>query len=117
MFYCMKDLENAHSAEVDIQPTIEVMEAQLGRYEKLGNSIDSILATIGEEKIIDYARRFCYDDKGVEVFNFGKYKGKRVCDILKNEPQYYDWMMKGEFPMNTKQRLTEMYTRIMLKKF
>jgi len=114
-FYCSKELENAHSAEVDIQATIEVMEAQLGRYEKLGTSIDTILAIIGEEKIIDYARRFSYDDKGTEVFNFGKYKGKPVCDILRNEPQYYDWMMKGDFPLHTKKKLTELFNRTLLK--
>ena len=115
-FFCQKELANAHSAEVDINATIEVFEAQLIRYDKLGNSIDSILSTIGEEKIVDYARRFCFDDKGVEVFNFGKYKGKPILDILKNEPQYYDWMMKGDFPKHTKKKLTELFNRSLLKK-
>jgi DNA polymerase-3 subunit epsilon len=115
-FYCAKELENAHSAEIDIKATIEVLEAQVTRYEKLGNTVDSILAQIGEEKIVDYARRFVYDDKGVEVFNFGKYKGKSVTDILKNEPQYYDWMMKGDFPMHTKKKLTEIFNKALLKK-
>ncbi|MCP9749697.1 3'-5' exonuclease [Ferruginibacter sp. HRS2-29] len=114
-FFCNKELENAHSAEVDIKATIEVFEAQVERYEKLGNTVDSILATIGEEKIVDYARRFSFDDKGVEVFNFGKYKGKSVIDTLKNEPQYYDWMMKGDFPMHTKKKLTELFNRALLK--
>jgi DNA polymerase III subunit epsilon len=114
-FFCAKELENAHSAEVDIKATIEVFEAQVTRYEKLGNTVDSILSVIGEEKIVDYARRFIFDDKGVEVFNFGKYKGKAVTDILKNEPQYYDWMMKGDFPMHTKKKLTEIFNRALLK--
>lgn len=114
-FYCAKELENAHSAEIDIKATIEVLEAQVSRYEKLGNTVDSILAQIGEEKIVDYARRFVFDDKGVEVFNFGKYKGKSVTDILKNEPQYYDWMMKGDFPMHTKKKLTEIFNKALLK--
>lgn len=114
-FFCNKELENAHSAEVDINATIEVFEAQVGRYEKLGNTVDSILATIGEEKIVDYARRFSFDDKGVEVFNFGKYKGKSVIDTLRSEPQYYDWMMKGDFPMHTKKKLTELFNRALLK--
>ena len=114
-FYCQKDLENAHSAEVDINATIEVLEAQLGRYDKLGKTVDSILCTIGEDKIVDYARRFCFDDKGVEVFNFGKFKGKPVIDVLKAEPQYYDWMMKGDFPNHTKKKLTELFNRALLK--
>ncbi len=114
-FFCNKELENAHSAEVDIKATIEVFEAQVERYQQLGDTVDSILGVIGEEKIVDYARRFVFDDKGVEVFNFGKYKGKAVVDILKNEPQYYDWMMKGEFPMHTKKKLTEIFNKALLR--
>ena len=116
-FYCNKTLEGAHGAEVDAQATAEILLAQVERYPQLGTSLDSISKAIGEEAIIDYARRFIFNDKGIEVFNFGKHKGRAVTDVLKAEPQYYDWMMKGEFPMNTKQKLTEMYTRMMLKKF
>jgi len=114
-FYCNKELEGAHGAEADINATIDVLLAQLDRYQKLGNTVDSILGTIGEEKIVDYARRLAFDDKGVEVFNFGKYKGRSVADVLKSEPQYYDWMMKGDFPLHTKQKLTEILNRVMLK--
>ena len=114
-FFCNKELANAHSAEVDISATVEVLEAQLVKYEKLGNTVESILATIGEEKIVDYARRFIFDDKGAEVFNFGKFKGRAVSDVLRSEPQYYDWMMKGDFPMHTKKKLTELFSRTLLK--
>ena len=114
-FYCQKELVNAHSAEADVEATIDVLMAQIGRYEKLGNSVDSILGAIGEEKIVDYARRFCFDDKDREIFNFGKYKGRLVADVLKNEPQYYDWMMKGDFPLHTKKKLTELFNRTLLK--
>lgn len=114
-YYCDKELENAHSAEVDIKATIEVLEAQVTRYPKLGNTVDSILGVIGEEKVVDYARRFIFDEKGVEVFNFGKNKGKSVADTLRNEPQYYDWMMKGDFPLHTKRKLTEIFNRALLK--
>src|SRR5215212_11427271 len=115
-FYCNKSLDNAHSAEIDAVATLEILNAQLERYPQLGNSVDSIVKQVGEDNIIDFARRFIYDDKGKEVFNFGKHKGRPIADVLKAEPQYYDWMMKGEFPMNTKQKLTEIYTRTMLKK-
>lgn len=114
-FFCQKELANAHSAEVDINATIEVFEAQIDRYPQLGNTVESVLGVIGEEKIVDYARRFIFDDKGVEVFNFGKYKGKSVCDTLRYEPQYYDWMMKGDFPMHTKKKLTELFNKALLK--
>ena len=116
-FYCQKSLEGAHGAEVDAAATAEILYAQIERYPQLGNNVDSILKVVGEDSIIDFARRFVYDDNGVEVFNFGKHKGRPVTDVLKAEPQYYDWMMKGEFPMNTKQKLTEIYTKNMLKKF
>lgn len=114
-FYCQKELVDAHSAEADVQATIDVLLAQLQRYEQLGDSVDSILSAIGEDKIIDYARRFSYDDNGVEIFNFGKYKGRSVLQVLKAEPQYYDWMMRGDFPLHTKKKLTELFNRTLLK--
>lgn len=115
-FYCNKSLDNAHSAEVDAAATAEILNAQLEKYPQLGNNIDSILKGIGEDNIIDFARRFIFDEKGKEVFNFGKHKGRPIADVLKTEPQYYDWMMKGDFPQHTKQKLTEIYTRTILKK-
>lgn len=114
-FYCEKELEDAHSAEADAQATWEVLEAQLERYENLGNTVDSVLQFTGEEKYVDFARRFVLD-KDVEVFNFGKHKGRSVVEVLKAEPQYYDWMMKGDFPLHTKQKLTEIFNRTLLKK-
>jgi DNA polymerase-3 subunit epsilon len=114
-FYCNKTLESAHSAEVDASATHEILVSQLERYPALGNTVDTVLKVIGEEIIVDFARRFSMEN-GVEVFNFGKFKGRAVSEVLKAEPQYYDWMMKGDFPQHTKQKLTEIYTRTMLKK-
>ncbi|MDB5253346.1 MAG: polymerase subunit epsilon [Flaviaesturariibacter sp.] len=115
-FYCNKALEGAHGAEVDAAATAEILSAQLERYPQLGSTVESVIKAVGDDQIIDFARRFAYNDKGQEVFNFGKHKGRTVAEVLKAEPQYYDWMMKGEFPMNTKQKLTEIYTKAMLKK-
>ena len=114
-FYCNKIHEDAHSAEGDAIVTLEIFHAQLERYPDLGNTIESVLKVIGEEVIVDCARRFAMEN-GVEIFNFGKHKGRPISDVLKAEPQYYDWMMKGDFPMHTKQKLTEIYTRTMLKR-
>lgn len=114
-FYCQKELVAAHSAEADIQATIDVLIAQMQKYTHLGNSIDSILGVIGEDKIVDYARRFGFDENNNEIFNFGKFKGRKVADVLKSEPQYYDWMMKGDFPLHTKKKLTELLNRALLK--
>ncbi|HSV11292.1 MAG TPA: 3'-5' exonuclease [Hanamia sp.] len=114
-FYCEKDLEDAHSAEADATATWEILEAQLMRYEHLGNTLDTVLQFTGEEKYVDFARRFVIEND-VEVFNFGKFKGRCVAEVLKTEPQYYDWMMKGDFPLHTKQKLTEIFNRTLLKK-
>jgi DNA polymerase-3 subunit epsilon len=114
-FYCNKNLEGAHSAETDAAATWEVLEAQVEKYTQLGNNIDSILKFTGEDQVVDFARRFVFEN-GIEIFNFGKHKGRAVSDVLKAEPQYYDWMMKGDFPMHTKQKLTEIFNRTMLKK-
>lgn len=114
-FYCSKTLEGAHGAEADATATWEVLEAQLERYPQIGDSVESIVKFTGEDDIVDFARRFV-KEKGIEVFNFGKHKGKPVTQVLKEEPQYYDWMMKGDFPINTKQKLTEMLNKTLLKK-
>lgn len=115
-FFCGKDLENAHSAEADVLATMEVLEAQVEKYAQLGKNVQSILDCIGEEKIVDYARRFSFNDQGVECFNFGKYKGKAVMEVLAAEPQYYDWMMRSDFPLHTKKKLTEINNRRLLAK-
>lgn len=114
-FFCEKELMGAHSAEVDVDATIEVLIAQLKRYSQLGTTVESVLSHVGEEKIVDYARRFSFDENGIEIFNFGKHKGKQVSHVLKIEPQYYDWMMRGDFPLHTKHKLTEIFNRTLLK--
>lgn len=114
-FYCNKTLEGAHGAEADATATWEVLVAQVAKYPQLGNTIESILKLIGEDNTVDFARRMILEN-GVEVFNFGKHKGRSVADVLRAEPQYYDWMMKGDFPMHTKQKLTEIFNRTLLKK-
>jgi DNA polymerase-3 subunit epsilon len=112
-FYCQKDLENAHSASADVQATWEVFEAQLQRYPQLGNTLETVTKVVGEEDIVDFAKRIIREN-GREYFNFGKHKGKAVTDVLKAEPSYYDWMMKSEFPLHTKFKLTEIFNRFML---
>ena len=114
-FYCDKNLEDAHTAEADAMATYEVLEAQVKKYPQLGNTVDAIVKFTGEDQIIDFARRFVFEN-GVEVFNFGKHKGKPVVQVLKEEPQYYDWMMKGDFALHTKQKLTEILNRTILNK-
>lgn len=114
-FYCHKTLEDAHTAEADATATWEILEAQIERYPQIGNTVESIVKFTGEDEIIDFARRLIYDN-GIPVFNFGKHKGKPVVQVLKDEPQYYDWMMKGDFALHTKQKLTEILNKSILNK-
>lgn len=122
-FYCDQDLENAHSAEADTLATWAVLDAQIARYagEKLTdlrgnvqgvfeNDVE-VIHKITNNKMVDLAGRFVFNEDDVEVFNFGKHKGKPVEEILKKEAGYYDWMMKGDFAIDTKRRLTEIKLR------
>jgi len=108
-FYCDKQLENAHSAEADVIATYEVLKSQLDKYNDLENDVNFLSREYSSfNNNVDLAGRIIYNDKGVEVFNFGKHRGKSVTEVLKNEPSYYSWMMDGDFPLNTKQVLTKL---------
>ena len=110
-FYCDKDLTEAHSAEADTRATYEVLKAQLDRYPDLENDIDALDDYSARSETVDYAGRIVYNDKGEEVFSFGKYKGRRVEEIFQLEPSYYSWMMNGDFPLYTKKVITEIRFR------
>jgi len=106
-FYCEKTLENAHSAEADTVATYEVLEAQLKKYAELGHDVRALHDLSNEERFIDSGRRFVYIS-GRPAFNFGKYKGKFVEDVLRTDSGYYNWMLDGDFAQHTKQKLKEM---------
>lgn len=110
-FYCKKSLENAHTAAADTMATYEVLQAQLDRYPELKNDINFLSDFSSFNNNVDFAGRMIYNDKGEEVFNFGKFKGRLVSEVLKQEPSYYGWMMNGDFPLNTKQQLTKIKLR------
>jgi DNA polymerase-3 subunit epsilon len=124
-FYCSQTLENAHSAKADTQATWEVFKAQIERYEghemvdALGNKMGviqndmNVIHDLINSRMIDLAGRFVYNDQGVETINFGKHRGKSIHEVLDKEPSFYDWMMKGDFPLDTKRKLTQ----LRLKKF
>jgi len=110
-FYCEKNLNDAHSAEADTRATYEVLKAQLDRYTDLSNDIDELSKYSSHNRNVDFLGRMVYDDEGLEVFNFGKYKGQRVEEILKKDPGYYGWIMNGQFPLHTKNVLTSIKLR------
>lgn len=106
-FYCNKELENAHSAEADALATYAVFLAQLEKYEDLPQDIEKLHNMSGQSNLADLAGRLIYNPQQEIVFNFGKHKGKRVTDVFKQEPGYYEWMMNGDFALQTKQVLTK----------
>jgi len=112
-FYCEKTIEKHHSAEYDIRATEEILHVQLEKYKNIGNNVDEINNFLGKpiEKIVDFASRMIIDDRGDIVYNFGKYKGKRVDEIFEKDPSYYSWIMNSDFSQNTKNKLTELYMK------
>lgn len=118
-FYCNKELANAHSALADTEATVDVLSAQVTYYlnQKVLNHNGSILGTIENDvktlhqlndvPAIDYATRLVYDAHGTPIFNFGKYKGKPILETLKQDPSYYNWIMQGQFALDTKRKLTK----------
>jgi DNA polymerase-3 subunit epsilon len=110
-FYCKKELENAHSSKADTSATYEVLKAQLDRYKDLENDIEKLAEYSAFNNNADFAGRIIIDENGVEIFNFGKHKGKPVEEVFKEEPAYYSWMMNGDFPLYTKKVLTEIKLR------
>ena len=111
-FYCEKNLEDAHTAEADTRATYEVLKAQLDRYaDVLENDINFLSNYSCYSRNVDFAGRIVYNDQDVEVFNFGKYKGVSVKEVLQKDPGYYSWIMQGDFTLNTKNVLIKIRLR------
>jgi DNA polymerase-3 subunit epsilon len=128
-FYCDKQIINAHSAEADTRATMEVLLAQIERYEKIEwedkkgnrsfpvvNDVEGLHKFTNLSRPVDFAGRMVFNEQGEETFNFGKHKGKSVEDVFRIEPSYYSWMMQGDFPLYTKRKLEEIYARCNAKK-
>ena len=110
-FYCRKELIDAHSSKADTAATYEVLKSQLDRYTDLENDVEKLADFSSFNSNVDFAGRIILDEKGVEIFNFGKHKGKVVEAVFREEPAYYSWMMNGDFPLYTKKVLTEIKLR------
>lgn len=128
-FYCGKTLDGAHSADADTKATYEVLKAQLDRYKDtpfedrdgstfipVVNDIDALSRFTCNQQWADLVGHIGYDKQRREIFNFGKYKGKTLEQVFKMEPSYYDWMMKSEFPLSTKQVVMKVQRRLVEEK-
>ena len=110
-FYCDKNLDDAHSAEADTKATYEVLKAQIKRYDELENSTKFLADFSSRRQFADFAGFIAYNKKGEECFSFGKHKGKKVEDILVEEPGYFGWLLNADFPLYTKKVLTAIKLR------
>jgi len=115
--YCNKQIENAHDALEDVRATVEVLQGQIKRYEKVDfidgdgythptpikNDMDALASFTHDKRTVDATQRFKYNPKGEVIFNFGKYNGQNAAQVLKNDRQYYNWILEKDFSAQVKQ--------------
>ncbi len=114
-FYCGKDLVDAHAAEADTKATYEILLAQIERYhgmeyedrdgritKPIKNDVQALYEFSYNHYNADLVGHIGLNKEGKEIFKFGKHKNQKVEDVFKKEPQYFDWMMKADFPLSTK---------------
>lgn len=107
-FYCNKNLDDAHSAQGDVTATYEVLKSQLDKYPDIANDMAWLSEyTDTGSNFADFAGRIAYNDKGEEVLNFGKNKGRSIRELSVTEPGYLSWMLESDFPLYTKKIITE----------
>ncbi len=111
-YYCGKELEEAHSALADTRATMEVLMAQLDVYDDLPVELDGLSEFANPNRNVDLLGRLIYDDNKREVINFGKYKGRLAEEVLASDPEYYNWIMQGDFAQNTKNAFTRIKMRL-----
>ena len=111
-FYCDKVLEDAHSAEADTNATYEILKAQLDKYDDIENSVEALSDYSTHSKRADFAGFILFNDEDQEIFSFGKYKGRTVEDVLKENPGYNSWIQNADFPLYTKKVLQAIKQRM-----
>ncbi len=111
-FYCGKELEGAHGAEADTNATYEILLAQLEKYDDIENSVETLSEFSTHGKRADFAGFILMNDEEEEIFSFGKYKGRTVAEVLKENPGYYAWIQNADFPLYTKKILKEIKERL-----
>lgn len=114
-FYCGKTLDNAHSAQADTNATYEILKSQLDRYDELENDMKKLSEFTSRKQAVDFAGFIVLNDKNEEIFTFGKHKGRKVEEILEEEPGYFGWILNADFPLYTKKVLTAIKLRKLTK--
>ena len=120
-FYCGEEMVDAHDALADVRATVQVLKGQISRYQDqdyvdndgqrtptpVRNDMQSIHDFINDGRHVDVTQRLKRDPHGTVVFNFGKYTGQAVADVLRREPHYGDWILKKEFGIQVKNYIRE----------
>lgn len=128
-FYCHEELTNAHTANADTRATVEILKAQIEKYDgtdyedprtkiksqPIVNDVKALCNFTADDRNVDLVGHIVFNDKDEEVFNFGKHKNKPVALVFQQEPAYYDWMMKADFPLYTKEVITRIYDMVRLE--
>ncbi len=123
-YYCQKEIENAHDAMADAKATAEVLEGQLQMYEgvdwidgdgfthksPITNDISSLAEFLHDPRMVDVTQRLKYNSEGEIIFNFGKYNGEKVLDVILRDKQYYKWIQEKDFSVQVKQTLKQILT-------
>jgi DNA polymerase-3 subunit epsilon len=125
-FYCHESLENAHTAEADTIATYKILESQLDFYKEtpyvdenemetfpIKNNVSDLSTFSTANRNVDLMGHIVFDEKDREIFNFGKHKGKTLEHVFSVEPNYYDWMMKADFPLYTKKIIHSIRLRML----
>ncbi|MGA0257309.1 MAG: exonuclease domain-containing protein [Saprospiraceae bacterium] len=115
--YCGKELENAHDALEDVRATVEVLKGQIEKYKDaeyidqdgnvhpgvIKNDMNALASFTNDSRTVDVTQRLKYNNNGEIIFNFGKYNGQKVVDVLSRDRQYYNWILEKDFSVQVKQ--------------
>lgn len=112
-FYCNKELDGAHSADADTRATYEVLKAQLDKYDDLKNDVSFLQEFSQMNRNADVVGNLVFDKQDRPCFNFGKYKGRPVEEVFRQDSSYYAWIMDGQFAHSTKKVVTEIKLSMM----
>ena len=121
-FYTGEEMENAHDALADVRATINVFKGQLDYYrgqdhvdddgnvtpQPLSNGIKAIHEFCNDLRYLDATQRLKLDENNEVVFAFGKYLGKPAKEVLREEPNYFNWMLNNDFSVQVKQILRQL---------
>lgn len=97
-FYSGVSHADAHRAMPDVVALIRVLDGQMKMYSDLPRSVETLALESQMDRRVDLAGKFVYNEKGIPVFAFGQHKDKPAA----NYPDFLEWMLKKDFPEQTK---------------